>query len=75
MRGAVLHGFFQGLPSLDPVKQRVMRLNYGVELSVLFNSNRHPLHLKYFRETDGTHRCDVMQWYAKKVLVVYLIQL
>lgn len=67
MRGAVLHGLFQGVPYMDPVEQRVMRRSYGTELAVIFDPRTHPYHRKLVDDNDGHFRCKEMKWYAKKV--------
>jgi hypothetical protein len=61
MRGAVLHGL-----DLDIVERRIMRHNYGTELAHIFDPNTHPDHLKFRDEVDGSLRCKVLKWYAKK---------
>jgi len=62
MRGAVLHGL-----DLDIVDRRVMRRSYGTQLADVFNPKIHPHTRKFIDELDGSERCTVAKWYAKKV--------
>jgi len=62
MRGAVLHGL-----GMDLIKERLMRRCYGSEFQVVFDAAKHPEHLQISARIDGSYRCNVMKWYAKKV--------
>jgi len=65
MCGAVLHGL-----QLDTfVERHLMRRNYGTQLADVFDPNQHPHYLRFVDEFDGSHRCRVLKWYAKKVYV------
>jgi hypothetical protein len=76
MRGAVLHGLFEGLPThLNPVTERKLRRSYGIKVSSLFDPEKHPQNLKYFNEIDDTARCITMHWFAKKVETLKLLPL
>lgn len=62
MRGAVLYKL-----GLDFVKDRMMRLHYGVSVNVIFVAGDHP---EYRKVTDlaGNVRCrGVMDWFINKV--------
>jgi hypothetical protein len=61
MRGAVLYK-----TGLDMVRERVMRRNYGMIVSVLFEEGD-PIDLRFIGK-DGRHRCkDVLSWFVHKV--------
>jgi hypothetical protein len=62
MRGAVLHGL-----GLNLVRERLMRRNYGVQLSETFDPKVHPERLRFRDDVTGVYRCDVMHWYSCKV--------
>lgn len=62
MRGAVLYKL-----GLDFVKDRVMRLSYGVITRVQFRPGYHPQSRRYI-PIEGTVSCKgVMDWFAHKV--------
>ena len=44
-----------------------MRRNYGTQLSDHFEPSNHRKSQKFLDPVDGTYRCKVMKWYAKKV--------
>jgi hypothetical protein len=63
MRGAVLYKL-----GLDYVKDRVLRLSYGIQTNVLFRRDYHPVARRYV-DFSGQLRCrGYMRWYAKRVL-------
>jgi len=66
MRGAVLHGL-----GLNLVQEHLMRRSYGSELSMAFNSKKHPLVRKFVDEIDGIERCKAMCWFARKVFLFW----
>lgn len=65
MRGAVLHKL-----GLDFVRERIMRLSYGISTCPLFRTGYHPCSGKFIH-IDGHARCrELMEWYAAKVLYI-----
>jgi hypothetical protein len=62
MRGAVLYKL-----GLDFVKDRMMRLHYGVSVGDFFIPGEHPEYRKY-TDLAGDVRCKgVMNWLVNKV--------
>jgi hypothetical protein len=70
VKGAVLYKL-----GLDFVKERVLRMHYGIWMNPLFREGHHPQSKKY-TALDGTVRCrGVMDWYANKAFTSLMISL
>jgi hypothetical protein len=62
MKGAVLYKL-----GLDLVRNRVMRVSYGIEQRLPFQEGRHPESLRVIG-LEGHSMCEgIMYWFAKKV--------
>jgi len=62
MRGAVLYKL-----GVDIVRERVMRMSYGIKVESLFRAGYHP-GSRWFMNINGLPYCrGLMEWFAVKV--------
>jgi hypothetical protein len=63
MRGAVLHKL-----GLNFVKERLMRVSYGIIVNELFREGYHPWDSRVI-DVDGVPRCtNLLNWFVRRVL-------